>query len=1187
MCRLGLLAHPTELQGRLILGQALLRLERYDEVLAEMRVVLEIDPETALGLALRGEALLRKGDNVQAQENLARAVAIEPGNANARRLLSEAGGAPRRQGGLGEPADTRLYSPEELVRASSSQSDRHTPTGHTPPPEVLALPQETPPKGDPTIVVPTSAAFLGDDDDTELLEIASVDVLDVDEEHSFANKQGDHSTVEADRDTLLAAVAMMNADSVDEASPSTGPDLGASSAAVDAVFSTNDADLEASAAVIDELFAEEEEVESSGPRPTAVPPPPPSARVQAQPAHVSASPTRSQASDARSPVPDTRDSSPSGLNEARRSVTEDMRVIRAGLGLDNTEPPAALAASHNRAVPERKQPDRPAVASSDGEPPATPRASPQGRSRPKGRVARRRLGMVLAGYGLVACGIGTGAVWAGYQIREVRLENQIHAVTSEASQLLDGDTYVGYRQAREAYARIYAARRSSGDLAAQLRIEGALLLEFGEGRENARQALDELGDGDSADSLAARAYWRLAIGDGEAAISLARSLVTQYPGDRDGPYLLGRGLLWLGNGGEAVTAFRSALRKHQRPFVYIGLGRAHAAAGRPHEALTALDRAEDVCSDRVCGAGPTRRMHANTLVARGRLLAASPELRVAEGRINKVAGQLEKLLQRPAAALSESQRGWAALAAAELRLVAGQRAQAIAHAARAREFTREGNVPLVDALVALLLRLGDREAAEAVSKLGAGKWGSPAAATVVEAEVALARGDASAALALLEKVAKPGPRVLDLRARAHIAKGHFESAAQALDVAAGIKPPRKLLAITVAELELRRGQAAQARDRLAELYTAVVDPRLALLYSEALRRTGKPEKARSVLSSVPGDPRPARASLELARLERELGNWKAARQAYAAALAQDPKLVVATIEAAALELDLGAADVAQASLDKATEEFPKNWRVLIEAARVHTVRGGVQRAGQLLQRASERTALPRWLLARERGRLALRNRFSRKALSELRNAISLRPDHAQNYLLLVNAHIQLDATDKDRALRLVREEVAKRFGGKWEEAMIRGHYLFAVDERREALAAFNTALKRMTKARMPPRVMSEASFKIGHIYYLEGNQRAALSALKRAVSLNPEHRDAFLFQGLVHLEAKNWRAALEPLERTVTLDPKGNPEAWFYLGEVAKNLSKSNRAREAFTTYIKLMPQGSYVEQAQALLKQL
>ena len=70
VCRLGLLGRPTAVDGRVVLGQALLALKRYDEVLAEMRVALELDPDAPAALAIKGEALLRKGDGPGAVEAL-------------------------------------------------------------------------------------------------------------------------------------------------------------------------------------------------------------------------------------------------------------------------------------------------------------------------------------------------------------------------------------------------------------------------------------------------------------------------------------------------------------------------------------------------------------------------------------------------------------------------------------------------------------------------------------------------------------------------------------------------------------------------------------------------------------------------------------------------------------------------------------------------------------------------------------------------------------------------------------------------------------------------------------------------------------------------------------------------------------------------------------------------------------
>ena len=82
VCRLGLLGRPTTVEGRVVLGQALLALKRYDEVLAEMRVALELDHHSFTAQRLKAEALLLKGDPHAAMEVLRRLQQQVPGSVN-------------------------------------------------------------------------------------------------------------------------------------------------------------------------------------------------------------------------------------------------------------------------------------------------------------------------------------------------------------------------------------------------------------------------------------------------------------------------------------------------------------------------------------------------------------------------------------------------------------------------------------------------------------------------------------------------------------------------------------------------------------------------------------------------------------------------------------------------------------------------------------------------------------------------------------------------------------------------------------------------------------------------------------------------------------------------------------------------------------------------------------------------
>lgn len=90
VCRRGLLSRPTAVEGRLLLGRALMALRRYGEVVTEMGVVLDADARHPQALALKGEALLRKGDAGRAVQVLKQAHEGVPANPSVNALLRQA-----------------------------------------------------------------------------------------------------------------------------------------------------------------------------------------------------------------------------------------------------------------------------------------------------------------------------------------------------------------------------------------------------------------------------------------------------------------------------------------------------------------------------------------------------------------------------------------------------------------------------------------------------------------------------------------------------------------------------------------------------------------------------------------------------------------------------------------------------------------------------------------------------------------------------------------------------------------------------------------------------------------------------------------------------------------------------------------------------------------------------------------
>ncbi|MBO6940143.1 MAG: tetratricopeptide repeat protein [Deltaproteobacteria bacterium] len=93
-CRRVLLARPDEAQVRLLLGQALLALNRSDEVRLEMLSLVRKNPENASAHRLLGEARMRLGRSDEARKSLKQALKLDPADDEARELLEELGESP-------------------------------------------------------------------------------------------------------------------------------------------------------------------------------------------------------------------------------------------------------------------------------------------------------------------------------------------------------------------------------------------------------------------------------------------------------------------------------------------------------------------------------------------------------------------------------------------------------------------------------------------------------------------------------------------------------------------------------------------------------------------------------------------------------------------------------------------------------------------------------------------------------------------------------------------------------------------------------------------------------------------------------------------------------------------------------------------------------------------------------------
>ncbi|MCC7537920.1 MAG: tetratricopeptide repeat protein, partial [Deltaproteobacteria bacterium] len=99
ICRRGLLTRPDYVDGRILLGLALLALRRFEEVRVEMLALLRVAPQHPIAHRILGEAYLRAGDVQRAREALDTAAALAPHDPVTQDLqeeLAESGSAPAR-----------------------------------------------------------------------------------------------------------------------------------------------------------------------------------------------------------------------------------------------------------------------------------------------------------------------------------------------------------------------------------------------------------------------------------------------------------------------------------------------------------------------------------------------------------------------------------------------------------------------------------------------------------------------------------------------------------------------------------------------------------------------------------------------------------------------------------------------------------------------------------------------------------------------------------------------------------------------------------------------------------------------------------------------------------------------------------------------------------------------------------
>ncbi|MCU1276942.1 MAG: Tetratricopeptide 2 repeat protein, partial [bacterium] len=616
ICRLGLLGQPSLLEGRLVLGMALTALGRWDEVLAEMRVALETDPNAALAWLLKGEALVGKGDFQQAEQTLKRAKELDPSNSKADQLLAEIATA-RAAGFEGlpaEPTDTKVYP----ARVSGNAD-----------PELGNVVQPMPMDRGHLVQVPDAEEV-----SVEYEEDATEVDPDPSDQVNIAKKTGDkpasvlvdfgegEDTVE---DSQIGTEAFHKAgiprrtDDSSYEGPATEdygeharPRVSSYAAAAAAAKKPGAGDFDGDEPSEDSTMTPAEIMRAR--RPTvrrAVDDLPPDGMEPSEPSIVLETKdlmieqSREGFPRGFAPTFDTED----GEDEQTRQRRQRQVDEHAGTAPEAPEPvlhrqrPVRAPMSTVGPLPRSPQPTFPKDSSEvptemrgengargsvygDGDGQSNPYGGsedmpgvvrvPVKRKKPRttmfvraeplpwvGDRSRRGIALLLTALiAVVAVGVATGLL-----VREWRMRTRVAKRHELAKQKLASGNYPGFQAAELLYRQILAERDDSEARAQRARVLAQMAFEFGDSTELAQRAMSSLGDDASApcadkrpgcqDAAQARVYLAMARGELDRAGRLAQALRRKLP-DAAASYLVGRAELLLERPDTATDALRTA-----------------------------------------------------------------------------------------------------------------------------------------------------------------------------------------------------------------------------------------------------------------------------------------------------------------------------------------------------------------------------------------------------------------------------------------------------------------------------------------------------------------------------------------------------------------------------------------------------------------------------------------------------
>ncbi|TMQ17524.1 MAG: tetratricopeptide repeat protein [Deltaproteobacteria bacterium] len=802
-----------------------------------------------------------------------------------------------------------------------------------------------------------------------------------------------------------------------------------------------------------------------------------------------------------------------------------------------------------------------------GEPGSAP-----GKSSPSGRRGRSRWQFVV--WVMISAAVISGGVVAGFGIRNLRLRHQIAAARDRAVDAAKADVWQGWIGARDSLYGIAQAQPTLDNRAALARAQGVLALEFGDGLAIARAEVETFAGKSGLDIDLATAYVALALRDARAAHDAAERAVKQAPSDAAALYVSGQAALLAGDLKAALTALRGAVERDPRPHYLIGLARALGEAAAWDEAITTLDRVRD---------------NPGAVIARTLLLTGAGRTAAGPGgATGELRAQLARLISDgPKAgdqAASPAQVGFAQLALARLDFARGERG-----AARTDYLGSLGprldDQRYAEEFCDTALAIGELEPARRSAIHALELWPASRRARITLAQIWLGLGKPAAAVELFTRNpdAAAGPAGQTVRGQARLAAGDVDGARADFDAALKKLPGYEPAVVARAWLDLAAGELDEARRRIEPKFNPkTATPAMIAIYAAIQRVGGDPAaraRAKTLLERAVGasGPDAARAQLELARIDRDLGDLTAARAAYAEA--SRAGLAEARLESGALLIEAGDPRGGRETLEQLVKEAGDHPppALLLETARARTLTGDHTGALAMLALVDKLAGIARWQLDRERARVALRRGDVPTAVQAVERALEGCGGDADTFLLAADT-VSTDEKQTVLAGKL-RSAMVTRLKGRPELDVVRGKLHLAANQYEQAEKVYSAAREALVKA--SPRRRAQADFGLAAVAYFRRDDPAATSRLDLVSMEDPSIYAAYLFAAEIE-RTSDAAAALDKAQKSVAFNPD-SVDGWKMVGTLAAQVGKRKLLDEAIARLRELAPGGEDLRQLQRL----